>query len=619
MHLHPLTKTRRLICRPEGISWKNHFLWLDAFRRYEREIRSGRIPEESAGWCTAIILAYKRPQNIDLIVRAALQTPGVGKIIVSNNDPRCNLRRWLTVRHPRVRILNPKERRNVVERLVIAREEPADFFLAIDDDIFLRPEQMQVLCEAVRQNPAVLHGMFGELYSEGRVQHAQHGRNSTLDVLNRVYCFTREHVEEFFRLVDLLDLGRQETWSQNFCDDILLSFSGAGKPLCHNVGPFLDCPTQGKRGIAAWRQEQFMQKRVPIYNRLQSVKYQREGAVVPGTVGMAIPRVSVVMSVHNGMPDLEQAVTGILHQSFRDFEFLIVEDASTDETAAALERFAKEDARIRVLHNTETIGQTRSTMRALAEARGHYIARNDADDFSSPTRLEKSIAFLDLHPEANLVCTNWEWYSVPRGCSLGASTVPMAPWTIAWHLLFYNCLACQSAVMFRRRSAEQLGGYAPERNSAEDYDLWSRMAGKADVGSIPDVLVQFRRGRPESMSLTMQEVQRTHALEIAQRNIMQLIGRSPSLQEVQTMASLWPAFWNSAAPAAKDAEWVLPFITEIQHAFLRDWRERHLCSLESVSHAIEHEIALAYARWSSFLPEGHPLKSRTCLPNLREY
>ena len=619
MHLHPLTKTRRLICRPEDVSWKNHFLWLDAFRSYERKIQSGQMPEESAGWCTAIILAYKRPQNIDLIVRVALQTPGVGKVIVSNNNPRCNLRRWLTVHNPRVRVLNPKERRNVVERLVIAREEPADFFLAIDDDIFLRPEQLQVLCEAVRQNPAVLHGMFGEFYSEGSVQHAQHGRNSTLDVLNRVYCFTREHVEEFFRLVDLLDLGRQETWSQNFWDDIVLSFSGAGKPLCHNVGPFLDCPTQGKRGIAAWRQEQFIEKRIPIYKRLQSMKHWNEKDAASRIMCSAHPKVSVVLSVYNGMPDLEQAVSGILHQSLKDFEFLIVDDASTDGTAAALERFAAEDNRIRIIRNTENIGQTCSAIRALAEAQGHYIARNDADDYSSPARLEKSVAFLDVHPEVGFVCTNWEWYSVPRECSLGVSTVPMAPWTIAWHLLFYNCLACQSAVLFRRRSAERLGGYASERNSAEDYDLWSRMAGKTDVGSIPDVLVQFRRGRPESMSLTMQEVQRTHALEIAQRNIMQLIGRSPSLQEVQTMASLWPAFWNSAAPAAKDAEWVLPFITEIQHAFLRDWRERHLCSLESVSHAIEHEIALAYARWSSFLPEGHPLKSRTCLPNLREY
>src|SRR5512146_2439112 len=109
------------------------------------------------------------------------------------------------------------------------------------------------------------------------------------------------------------------------------------------------------------------------------------------------PIVSVVMPVYNSAPYLREAVDSILAQTFTDFEFIIVDDGSSDETPQILDGYG--DARIRRLRNERNMGVVPTLNCGLAAARGRYVARHDADDISLPTRLEQQVRFLDTHPE----------------------------------------------------------------------------------------------------------------------------------------------------------------------------------------------------------------------------
>ena len=111
------------------------------------------------------------------------------------------------------------------------------------------------------------------------------------------------------------------------------------------------------------------------------------------------------MAVYNGQEYLRPAVDGILGQSYRDFEFIICDDGSADATWQILQECAREDSRIRLLRNDENIGLARTLNRCLEAAKGSFIARQDADDISLPTRLAEQKAFLDRHGEVGLLST----------------------------------------------------------------------------------------------------------------------------------------------------------------------------------------------------------------------
>ncbi|MDC7223533.1 MAG: glycosyltransferase family 2 protein [Spirochaetales bacterium] len=119
-----------------------------------------------------------------------------------------------------------------------------------------------------------------------------------------------------------------------------------------------------------------------------------------------MPRVTVLTSVYNGEPYIDRAVPSILNQTYKDFEFLIVDDGSTDGTGAFLDELEKKDSRVRVIRNGR-MGFAKALNYALAQAQGEYIVRQDFDDVSYPERIEQQVEFLDNHPEVGLVGT---WY-----------------------------------------------------------------------------------------------------------------------------------------------------------------------------------------------------------------
>ncbi len=200
-----------------------------------------------------------------------------------------------------------------------------------------------------------------------------------------------------------------------------------------------------------------------------------------------MPLVSVIMSVYNGERYLAQAVESILAQTETDFEFIIINDGSTDGTAELLRSYATRDTRIIVLDQSNH-GLTVSLNRALSEARGTYIARMDADDISAPDRLKKQIARLATHPDYG--CVGSDILRIDEhGAEKGVEK--LSRFDIVKRLPKRNTLV-HGSLMFRAEVVTSLGGYRTDYRYAQDYDLLLRLLSVAKVGCVPEVLYQLR-------------------------------------------------------------------------------------------------------------------------------
>ena len=194
------------------------------------------------------------------------------------------------------------------------------------------------------------------------------------------------------------------------------------------------------------------------------------------------------MSVHNGMPFVRHAVDSILQQSFDRFEFIIVDDASSDETPEFLRSLR--DSRVQVVSLAENIGLTAALNRGLGIAQGELIARQDADDYSDPRRLENQVASMQSHASCALVGTQARLID-QEGRSLGKKSFPLGHDGIRFAHLFDNAFA-HSGVMFRSAAVKDFGGYDEDWSASQDYELWSRLSNRFPVANLADRLVTIR-------------------------------------------------------------------------------------------------------------------------------
>lgn len=201
------------------------------------------------------------------------------------------------------------------------------------------------------------------------------------------------------------------------------------------------------------------------------------------------PIVSVVMPAFNAAEFLDEAVCSILDQTFRDFEFIIVDDGSTDNTASILRKYAKADSRVRVFPQANE-GMIPALNRGCRLARGRYIARMDADDISLPHRFEKQVHYLEINSEVGIVGT---WITqIERTGSLRGDWHPSAlPKVLKWIHFFGGCV-CHPAVMMRREVLEAINFYRSDALHAEDIDLWLRASAITEFGNVPEVLFKYR-------------------------------------------------------------------------------------------------------------------------------
>ena len=210
-----------------------------------------------------------------------------------------------------------------------------------------------------------------------------------------------------------------------------------------------------------------------------------------GLVDAAAPRVSVVLSVHNDAPYLADAIESILAQSFADFEFLIVDDGSTDGSGAIVDAFAGRDARIRVLRQANQ-GLVASLNRAIGEARAPWIARMDGDDVALPLRFERQMDFLDRNPDCDVLGTDLEEID-GEGRVRGTLRPHPARHEDIVAALRTGSPICHPSVMMRRRALVEAGGYRAAYRHCEDFDLWLRLVPHARFANLPERLLRYRR------------------------------------------------------------------------------------------------------------------------------
>lgn len=193
------------------------------------------------------------------------------------------------------------------------------------------------------------------------------------------------------------------------------------------------------------------------------------------------------MAVHNGQPYLMEAVDSILGQSFRDFEFVIVDDASTDGSRDLLAKSL--DERVRLLTNKKQQGLAKSLNIGLAEAKGEYIARMDHDDISLPHRLQRQVAFLDEHAEIDILGC---WARTIGRQPPQTWRYPIQDEEIRSEFMFSSPLV-HSSVMWRRETFEQRQlRYDETTARAQDFELWTRAAEWVKFANLGSVLLHYR-------------------------------------------------------------------------------------------------------------------------------
>jgi len=248
---------------------------------------------------------------------------------------------------------------------------------------------------------------------------------------------------------------------------------------------------------------------------------------------MATPTVSVVMSVFNGERFLQEAVESILHQSFREFEFIIIDDGSTDDSASILDSYQTYDARVKV-HHKEHSGLIESLNQSCGLAQCKYIARMDADDIASKDRLNRQVAFMDAHPEIGVLGGAVEWIDA-SGNSLGTHRYPAEDRQIKATLL-EGCALWHPTVVFRREAFILAGGYRSVAVDAEDYDLWLRIADRCQLANLEAVVLKYRIHPSQvSMRKTAQQALGILAVQVAassRRN-----GLPDPLNSIETVSS----------------------------------------------------------------------------------
>lgn len=249
-----------------------------------------------------------------------------------------------------------------------------------------------------------------------------------------------------------------------------------------------------------------------------------------------MPSVTVLMPVYNGARYLRTAIESILAQTYADFEFLIINDGSTDSSREIITSYR--DARIRLVDNDHNLGLTRTLNRGLQLTEGDLVARQDADDVSHYRRLEQQVQFLRHHPSVALLGTQGRVID-QDGNYQGPLDRSRDHASIRWYH-FFSSGFIHGSVMFRREVIyNEFGGYR-DFLYCEDYELWSRVALAYPVANLPARLVDYRNHSASiinSLRAERAEISRSGNRCIIGRNLEAVFGQqSFSVKEVELIS-----------------------------------------------------------------------------------
>lgn len=275
------------------------------------------------------------------------------------------------------------------------------------------------------------------------------------------------------------------------------------------------------------------------------------------------PKISVLMSAYNAAAFLEESVGSILDQTFRDFEFIIVNNGSSDDTGAILDRYRKMDPRIRVYYHQQE-GLAPALNFACQLARGQYIALMDADDLSFAHRLARQVEYMDTHPSIGVV-GSWI-HKLKNGVVANSWRPPTRPKVLKWNLFFGLCV-CFPSVMIRREVMERVSCfYRTDLLFAEDVDLCLRLSSMTEFGNVPEVLYRYRVWQGSNTQTRLRSVRETHVRLLAS-HIKQFLHTEPPMEAVVGLRQtrVGPIFSDPKSICATAA-----LIQELYRRFLKE-------------------------------------------------
>ncbi|MFP3888305.1 glycosyltransferase [Priestia filamentosa] len=206
-----------------------------------------------------------------------------------------------------------------------------------------------------------------------------------------------------------------------------------------------------------------------------------------------MPEISVIMGVYNGAKKLKYAIESIQNQTFKDFEFIICDDGSSDESVNIVKKYAYEDERIVLLENPRNMGLAMTLNNCLEVAKGKYIARMDDDDKAHPTRFEKQFNFLESHKEYAILGTGRNMYDDDGVWGQSIREGERSKLDIYLGRTFAH-----PSVMMHKDAVQQVNGYStsPDIGRTEDFDLWCKLYFKGYKGfNLGEALIDYYEAR----------------------------------------------------------------------------------------------------------------------------
>ena len=244
---------------------------------------------------------------------------------------------------------------------------------------------------------------------------------------------------------------------------------------------------------------------------------------------------------------LKEAIESILIQTYKNFEFIIIEDGCDEDTSKIINYYAKRDNRIKIIKNMVNLGIVLSLNKGIEMSKAQWIARMDADDVANPIRFEKQMAYLQEHPETAVLGTFCQYFET--GKSAPFKLIPISDKEIK-SMLPFVCSIIHPSVIFNKRKVKHLGGY-PQYRYAEDYALWmSLLFANESFHNIPEYLLLYRKGEER---IDYKKVQQNTFNLILQKNFEMLNvpypkalrGQEVTSQEVQASIESIKAYANA--------------------------------------------------------------------------
>ena len=248
-----------------------------------------------------------------------------------------------------------------------------------------------------------------------------------------------------------------------------------------------------------------------------------------------IPKISVVMTVYNGSKWIKSSIQSVLNQSFTNFELIIVDDHSQDDSLDIIREFS--DHRIRLIPLQRNMGLPSALNLAITQAMGTYIARLDQDDLMRGNRLDLQSIYLDKNIDCALV-GSWADIITESGQTIGSHRHPTCNGVIQLQLLFDNPFV-HSSVLMRRSSIMDVGLYCTDtaRQPPEDYELWSRLSRKYNLKNLPQMLTYYREVQG-SLSREKSIIIRENVIKISTDNLHHLIHKKYSKLDCLNLAQI---------------------------------------------------------------------------------